>query len=373
MKHILICAICTVLLFGYIGRSTMSESSLVSMPTGNAVTRVAVAATTQAVQKEAEEPEKPAVMQVGILLGHGDDLGTIRFKNALEKALPQDNKVSVVDAVGSADTQKTMFDKMVDSGYNVIIIELMDSSPAEELIDKAGQAGVPLIVFGREPSLELLTRYPMVYYIGFSGEDLAAMLANETFAFWQSNPTMMNFEKDEWDLSYSAITSTGFEESGLRAQFDAAIESLGLSTQFEVDSIVRHYDYDLHKEVDQTIIKDSEIVFYDSSTELQKVINYFYDPTEFSRRPKQQLALMVIDDGASKLVEEGEALFACGTDTRELGMLASRLSQLLMAGQTPSFQSVEIEPVNERCFYLPYTVIHAAIEPEPVEEPETAG
>lgn len=371
MKHIVICLICTVLLFAYIGQQTMGADSLAAAPTGNTVARVAAAVTNQ-VPKDAAAPRTVSQQQVGILLGHADALGTARFRSAFEKSMTADTKVNAVDTAGSIETKRTMFDKMLESQYNLIVLELLDTDDATYFIDGAGNAAIPLLIIGTQPAQELLTRYPGIYYIGFSGNSLVQLLAQETFAFWQSNPSLMNFEKDEWDLSYSAITTNGFEQSGYRKMFDEALQQLGVSTQFEVDSLVRHFDYDLYKEIDQTIIKDSELVIYDSSTEVQKAINYYYDPTEFKKRPKQQLALSVIDDGAIKLVEEGEVLFACGTDTKELGNRAARMAQVLMAGQTPSFQNLELELTGERSFFLPYTVIRSDIAPEPVEDEATA-
>ena len=177
----------------------------------------------------------------------------------------------------------------------------------------------------------------------------------------------MDFEDDDWDLTYSSSASKSFAAAGHKKAFEAAMTRLGISTSLAVDSVIEAYEYDLHKEIDQTIIDDSEIVFYDSSVEAQKAINYYYDPAEFTKRPKQQLALSVIDDGAAQLVKDREVLFAVGTDTTELGRVASRLATVLMAGQTPSFQNMELTPTGQS-FYLPITVLRADIPPEPVEE-----
>lgn len=364
MKHVLFCIICTVLLFSYIGQRTVFQEMTVS--TGTNVANVArLAATTQSSQ--AAEPIQAQQMQVGILLGHADDMGTAQFCNTFEKALGTTVKVNNVDTSGNEDTRKAMFDKMIESNYNLIVLEHTQGA-ADYYIDTAGQAGIPVIIIGAQPAQSLLTKYPGIYYMGFSSDSIVELMAQETYNFWQNNPTMMDFENDEWDLTYSAITSTGFADTGSSTAFENAMSELGVSAQMAVDSIIQPYDYNLHKEIDQTIIDDSEIVFYDSSAEAQKAINYFYDPTEFSKRPRQQLALSTIDDGAAKLVEDGEVLFACGTDTHSLGAVAARLAQLLMAGQEPTFQSLEMEQSAERVYHLPCTVLRAAIEPEPVEE-----
>ncbi|MEG0541464.1 MAG: substrate-binding domain-containing protein [Angelakisella sp.] len=364
MKHIIICIVCAVLLFSYIGESTMSQQLIVG--TNAAVSPVTRMAT--AVAPVARKVEVPKGLQAGILLGHADDLPTARFKRAFEKTIDPEVKVNCVDAAGSVETQYTMFDKMIEAKYNVIVLELITSASAKQFIDSAGQAGVPLILIGEKPSEELLTAYPNIYYMGFMDESLAQQMAEETYNLWINNPKLMDFEKDDWDLTYSSLSKTGYSASGQKEIFEETMKDLGVSTSLAVDSITRHFDYNLHKEVDQTIIDDSEIVFYDSSVEVQKVINYFYDPTEFSRRPKQQLALSVIDDGAAKLVADGEVVFACGPDSTELGSLASRLATLLMAGQEPNFQNLEMEPTDGRYFYLPNKVLRADIAPEPIKD-----
>lgn len=368
MKHIIICLVCAVMLFSYIGESTMSQQ-LMAGNTNVAISPVARMATASATSAKKDTK----AIQAGILLGHADDLQTARFKNTFEKSISPDIKINCVDAAGSTETQRTMFDKMISSGYSVIVLELMDKDDAKQFVDSAGQASIPLIIFGAQPDTKLLASYPNIYYVGFQDESLTRQMAEETRRLWESNPTLLDFEEEEWNLTYSSLTKDGYEASGQKATFEGAMSEFGITTKMAVDSQTRHFDYDLHKEVDQTIIDDSEIVFYDSSVEVQKVINYFNDPTEFTpeRYPKQLLALSVIDDGAAKLVEEGKVAFACGTDATELGSLASRLATLLMAGQEPNFQNFEREPTDGRCFYLANKVIRADIAPEPIEEAET--
>lgn len=367
MKHIIICLVCAVMLFSYIGESTMSQQLVAGNTTRSIspVARMATVATTP-VKKEENKP-----LQAGIVLGHADDLQTARFRNTFEKSINPDVKINCVDAAGSVETQRTMFDKMITSGYSVIVLELMDSDAAQPFVESAGAAGIPLIVIGARPDTKLMAAYPNIYYLGFQEESLTRQMAEETRRLWESNPSLLDFEKDDWNLTYSSLSKNGYITSGQKEIFEDAMSEFGITSQMAVDSITRHFDYDLHKEVDQTIIDDSEIVFYDSSVEVQKVINYFYDPTEFTKRPKQQLALSVIDDGAAKLVEDGEVVFACGPDATELGSLASRLATLLMAGQEPNFQNFERDPVDGRCFYLTNKVIRADIAPEPIEEAET--
>ncbi|MEG1943556.1 MAG: substrate-binding domain-containing protein, partial [Angelakisella sp.] len=356
------------------GESTMSQQPVAGSPASAAspMARVATAAIAPNTKKaESKGASAAKMLQAGILLGHADDVQTARFKNTFEKTMDPEIKINCVDAAGSADTQRTMFDKMISSGYNVIVLELMDTDSAEGFIKSAGMAGVPLIIIGAEPEAQLLAQYPNIYYMGFLNENLTKQMADETYRLWKNNPTLMNFEEDDWDLTYSSLSKDGYEASGQMEVFEDAMKKLGVSTKLAVDSVTRHFDYNLDDEVDQTIIKDSEIVFYDSSVEAQKVINYFYDPTEFKKRPKQQLALSVIDDGAAKLVQEGQVVFACGPDATELGALASRLATLLIAGQEPSFQNMELEPMGGRSFYLPNKVIRADITPEPAKETET--
>lgn len=369
MKHILICLICAVLLFTYIGRNTIAQDTTVSAA-GSALARVAAAATTpnNATATAARMAPVNTTLMVGIVVGHADDIDTTRFKNSFEKNIGTDVKVNCVDATGNLETQKTMFDKMITSGYSMIVLELMEGqSGVEGYMQAAQETGIPLVLIGEEPDHDLLARYPSAYYLGFSDDDIIQRMAEETLYFWQNNPEMMDFENDDWDLTYSSIASTGFADAGFKRAFEAAMYEQSVSTSLAVDSVIQVYEYDLHKEIDQTIIDDSEIVFYDSSTEAQKAINYFYDPTEFSKRPKQQLALSVVDDGAAQLVQDQEVLFAVGTDTSEMGRVAARLAGVLLAGQTPSFQNMERQ-MSGQCLYLPITVLRADIPPEPVEE-----
>ncbi|MEG1874258.1 MAG: substrate-binding domain-containing protein [Angelakisella sp.] len=375
MKHILICLIASVLLFSYIGQNTVMAKERVAYATpvaaGVAVARAAVTAAAPMSAVAKKEPVKPVEEQIGLLLSHADDLNSARFKNGFEKSIPKEIKLHSLDAAGSAESQKTMFNKMIGQKFSVIVLDLMNLADVDYYVDAAGKAGVPLVIIGDEPTLSQLSHYPSVYYVGFQKSSMPELMATETIRLWKDNPIRMNFEDDKWDLTYSALTRDGFEKSGNKEVFQTAMEAAGVSVSMAVDSVVKQMEYDLIKEVDQTVIDDSEIVFFDNSTDVQRALEFFYDPTEFKRgRPKQQFALTVIDDGAAKLVEDGEVLFAIGTDFRELGVATAQLAQLLAINPLSNLQTFEQQLVNERFFYLPDTILRADIKPEPVEVEE---
>lgn len=367
MKHIFISLICAVLLFSYIGHATMPERLEQGITVAN-VAKVATAAVVNPTEKK--EGRSIATMravqqqQVGMLLCQADDIQIARFKKSFEKGLASSISLKVVDTQDTLDAQMTMIDKMIDHNYNLIVLQLTSTVNADALMSKISGAGIPLIITGTEPPAELMQQYPNVYYVGFNDDSMYTKIAEEIQGFFTRNPKKMNFEKDDWDLSYSSIMSKSFAETGKQKLFEEALETAGMTSKFEVDSVVRHYDYNLHKEIDQTIIQDSEIVFYDSSTEAQKAINYYYDPTEFTRRPKQQLVLTVIDEGTAKLVEEKEVLLAVGPDATQLGNTVARLAHILLYGDMPTYDNMSIAPSGERSFYLKNTVLRADIPPE---------
>ena len=75
-------------------------------------------------------------------------------------------EVSVVDSKNDQATQTTQVETFINDEYDVLIINLVQSSAAAQVIEKAKDADIPLVLINREPVAEDMELYDKLTYVG---------------------------------------------------------------------------------------------------------------------------------------------------------------------------------------------------------------
>lgn len=83
--------------------------------------------------------------------------------------------VAVKDAVGSQKTQNDQVKELIDSGCNVLCVNLVDRSDPSEIIDLAKEHDIPIIFFNREPVSEDMMQWDRLYYVGADAKQSGIM------------------------------------------------------------------------------------------------------------------------------------------------------------------------------------------------------
>ncbi len=83
--------------------------------------------------------------------------------------------VTVADAAGVQRTQNDQIEELIDSGCNVLCVNLVDRSDPSEIIDLAREKEVPIIFFNREPVAEDMRQWNGLYYVGAHAEESGIM------------------------------------------------------------------------------------------------------------------------------------------------------------------------------------------------------
>ena len=139
-------------------------------------------AATEAPKAEAA-PEAPAAevttYDVGVAIYQYNDNFMTLYRQEIEayfKTLETDTvkyNITMVDSKNDMAEQTNQIDTFITQGMDVIILNLVQTSSAEVLIDKVVGAGIPLILINREPlgdngdeSYEGIINNPGVCYVG---------------------------------------------------------------------------------------------------------------------------------------------------------------------------------------------------------------
>ena len=117
--------------------------------------------------------------EVGVAIYKFDDNFMTLYRNEIVnyfKTLETDTvkyNVEVVDSKNDMAEQSNQIDTFITQGKDVIILNLVQTSSADAIIDKVVAAGIPLVLINREPlgpngdeSYEGITKNPTVCYVG---------------------------------------------------------------------------------------------------------------------------------------------------------------------------------------------------------------
>ena len=127
-------------------------------------------AETQAAAAPEAAPEAPAAevttYDVGVAIYQYNDNFMTLYRQEIEayfKTLETDTvkyNITMVDSKNDMAEQTNQIDTFITQGMDVIILNLVQTSSAEVLIDKVVDAGIPLILINREPLGETDESYP---------------------------------------------------------------------------------------------------------------------------------------------------------------------------------------------------------------------
>lgn len=155
-------------------------------------------------QKQENGQEKPKTsIRVGVLLYRGDDtfIGTLRGaveEKAKEYEKEKGIKVSldIMDAKGSQLTQNNQVERLLSLGCDVLCVNMVDRSAASVVIDKAMDAGIPIVFFNREPVEEDMNRWEKLYYVGADPKESAVLQGKILVQAYRKNRDVLDHNGD---------------------------------------------------------------------------------------------------------------------------------------------------------------------------------
>ena len=180
-------------------------------------------------------PEKGAeteTLRVGLALYTQDDtfISTIvqdLERIAQEEELARDIKInlSVADGRSNQTTQLEQVDRLITWGCDVLCVNIVDRTAAAVLIDKAEEAGVPLIFFNRQPVAEDMERWDQLYYVGARAEEGGILQGQLVLKAWLSDRERLD-KNGDGILQYVMLEGEpGHQDALLRTEYSIQVLS----------------------------------------------------------------------------------------------------------------------------------------------------
>jgi methyl-galactoside transport system substrate-binding protein len=134
-------------------------------------------------------------IKIGVLIYRFDDPFIASIRDIIKKEVEVLNTTStrkivlhMVDGKNQQDIQYDQIDTMINEGYDVLAINLVDRSAASGVIDKAKQANIPIVFFNREPVQVDMARWDRIYYVGAKAEESGMIQGKIAAKHWKLHP-----------------------------------------------------------------------------------------------------------------------------------------------------------------------------------------
>jgi methyl-galactoside transport system substrate-binding protein len=107
-------------------------------------------------------------------------------------------EIEIVDSANDQGKLNDQVDVFITKGVDVLAINLVDPSAAGTIIQKAKDAGIPLILFNKEATeAGVMDSYDKVWYVGTASKDAGVIQGQMMAADWAANP--------DWDLNGDGV------------------------------------------------------------------------------------------------------------------------------------------------------------------------
>lgn len=138
--------------------------------------------------RQEEEQKETDEIKIGVSIYRGDDAflsSLYRFmeKEVKEKEEETGKKITLIltDAKNSQISQNDQLEDFIKKDYDIICPNLVDRTVASSIIGKAKEAGIPLVLFNREPVKEDMDIWDQTFYVGSDAKE-AGILAGSIVA-----------------------------------------------------------------------------------------------------------------------------------------------------------------------------------------------
>lgn len=148
---------------------------------------VVLAAVVLAVSAFAAFAETDAL--VGACIYKFDDTFMTGVRNAMRAEMErQGGELEIVDSQNRQPTQNDQVDAYISKGANALIVNPVDRTAAEPLMQKAKAEGLPIVFVNREPYADVMAAYDKIWYVGAKAEESGTQSGQIIADYFKANP-----------------------------------------------------------------------------------------------------------------------------------------------------------------------------------------
>lgn len=148
---------------------------------------------------DTEKDTAEKTLKVGVCLYKFDDTYISTVRQNLEKlAKESDGKVEFTfyDGKGDQATQNDSIDTLIQKGVDLLLVNLVDTGAGQTVVDKIKDADIPVVLFNREPSEDVIKSYDKAVFIGTNAIEAGVMQGKILSDVWNKDSSAIDKNGD---------------------------------------------------------------------------------------------------------------------------------------------------------------------------------
>lgn len=141
--------------------------------------------------------------------------------------------VEIFNAANSQSTQNNQVKTMINNGFDVICVNMVDRTDTSYIIDLAKDNDMPIVFFNRELVSEDLERWDKLYYVGAEAFESGVLQGELAAEYWEEHPEC---DKNEDGIMQYVVMEgeSGHQDAIVRTEYAlSTIEGRNITTEKE--------------------------------------------------------------------------------------------------------------------------------------------
>lgn len=135
------------------------------------------------------------------------------------------------DSQNSQAILNDQVDTLISKGVDILVVNLVDPQAGQQVVDKAKAANMPLILFNKDPGLDVLNSYDKVWYVGNNPKESGIYQGQTIVKNWKANPAE-DLNGDGVIQYVMLVGEPGHPDAVARTEFSIkTIEEAGIKTE----------------------------------------------------------------------------------------------------------------------------------------------
>lgn len=156
---------------------------------------------------------------VGACIYKFDDTFMTGVRNAMRAEMDkQGGELEIVDSQNRQPTQNDQVDAYISKGANALIVNPVDRTAAQPLMEKAKAEGLPIVFVNREPYADVMNAYDKIWYVGAKAEESGTQSGQIIVDYFKKNPKAD--KNGDGKIQYIMIRGEqGHQDATLRTEY----------------------------------------------------------------------------------------------------------------------------------------------------------